>query len=188
MKIPLQVTFHNMDHSDEIEDKVRTEAERLEDFSDRIMSGRVVVDLPHRHHKEGNLYQVRIDLKVPGQEIVVKREPGDDADYRDIGIAIRDAFDEARRQLEDFVRLQRGHVKAHEPQPHGRVARLFPEAGYGFLETPDGREVYFHQNSVLDGGFKQLAVGVEVAFVEEEGDKGPQASTVRPVGRHGHIG
>lgn len=187
MKLPLQVTFHNVDHSDEIEARIATEAERLEDFSDRIMSCRVVVDVPHRHHKDGNLYQVRIDLKLPGQELVVKREPSEHVDYRNLDIAIRDAFDEARRQLEDFVRLQRGHVKTHEPSPHGRVARLFPEAGYGFLETPDGRSVYFHQNSVLDGGFKQLEVGTEVSFAEEEGDKGPQASTVRPVGRHGHL-
>lgn len=187
MRLPLQIAFHNMDRTDEIEDKIAVEAERLEDFSDRIMSCRVVVDVPHRHHKEGNFYQVRIDLKLPGQEIAVKREPSEHLDFRNLDIAIRDAFDEAKRQLEDMVRQQRGQVKAHESQPHARVARLFPDAGYGFLETPDGRSVYFHKNSVLDGGFKDLEVGAEVRFVEEEGEKGPQASTVHPVGRHGHL-
>ena len=187
MRLPLQIAFHNLRPSDEIEAKVRAEAERLDDFYDRIMSCRVVVDVPHRHHKEGNFYQIRIDLKVPGEEIAVKREPGEHTAYRDVDIAIRDAFDEARRQLEDYARHQRGQVKAHEPASHARVARLFPEAGYGFLETTDGREVYFHRNSVLQANFEDLEVGTEVRFVEELGDKGPQASTVTPVGRHSHL-
>ncbi len=150
------------------------------------MSCRVVVNVPHRHRREGNDYQLRIDLKVPGREIVVNREPGQQGDNRDVDIAIRDAFDEARRQLEEHARILRRDVKAREPAAHGRIVRIFPEGGYGFLETPDGREIYFHKNSVLSGGFGQLEVGREVAFTEEEGDKGPQASTVRPVGRHGH--
>jgi cold shock CspA family protein len=70
----------------------------------------------------------------------------------------------------------------HESPPHARVARLFPEDGYGFLETPEGTEVYFHRNSVLDAGFNRLKVGAEVAFVTEEGEKGLQASTVRITG------
>jgi cold shock CspA family protein len=179
MRLPLQIAFHHLPHSAEIEAKIRAEAERLDAIYDQIISCRVVVDVPHRHHKEGNFYQVRIDLKVPGEEIAVKREPGEHTDHRDLGIAIRDAFDEARRKLEDFVRLRRGQVKAHESLPHGRVVRLFPEAGYGFLETPDGREIYFHRNSVLNGGYPKLEVGTEVRFVEEQGDKGPQASTVK---------
>lgn len=185
MKLPLQIAFHNLPPSDAVEAKIREEAGRLDEFYDRIMSCRVVVDVPHRHHKEGNFYQVRIDLKVPGEEIAVRHEPTEHTDYRDLDLAIRDAFDEARRQLEDRARVERGQVKAHEPLPHARVARLVPEAGYGFLETPDGREIYFHKNSVLDDGFGELEVGAEVRFAEEPGEKGPQASTVHPVGRHG---
>jgi cold shock CspA family protein len=185
MRLPLQIAFHNLPPSAEVEDKVRAEAERLDEFHDRIMSGRVVVDVPHRHHKEGNIYRVRIDLKVPGGEVVIKRDPAEHGEYRDLDLAIRDAFDEARRQLEDRARIERGQVKAHEPPPHARVARLFPEAGYGFLETPDGREVYFHEHSVLNGGFRALEVGTEVRFIEEPGEKGAQASAVHPVGRHG---
>ncbi len=183
MRLPIQVSFHNLDPSDEIEEMIRAEAERLDGYYDRIMSCRVVVDVPHRHHKEGNFYQVRIDLKIPGAEFAVRREPAH-GEYRDVEIAIRDAFDEARRQLEDRVRIVRGQVKAHEPIPHARVIRLMPEDGYGFIETPDGREIYFHEHSVLNGGFRALEVGAEVSFVEEQGEKGPQASTVRAVGRH----
>jgi cold shock CspA family protein len=187
MRLPLQIAFHNLDPSAEVEAKIRAEAERLDDYCDRIMSGRIVVDVPHRHHKEGSFYQVRIDLKLPGAEIAVGREPAEHAEYRDLDLAIRDAFDEARRQLEDRLRIERGQVKAHEPLPHARVARLMPEGGYGFLETPDGREIYFHEHSVLDGGFPRLEVGTEVRFVEEPGEKGPQASAVTLVGRHGHV-
>ncbi len=187
MRLPLQIAFHNLPRSDEIEAKIRAEAERLDEFYDRVMSCRVVVDVPHRHHREGNLYQIRIDLKVPGEEIAIKREPAEHTDSRDIDLAIRDAFDAARRKLEDLARLRRADVKAHEPLSHARVVRLVPEAGYGFLETPDGREIYFHSHSVLDGGFPALEVGTEVRFVEEAGEKGPQASTVQPVGRHGGV-
>ena len=86
----------------------------------------MVVDRPHLHHKEGNLYQIRIDLKVPGGELAVKREPSQHTDYKNLDILIRDAFDEMRRQLEDHARRQRGEAKAHESLPHARVVRVFP--------------------------------------------------------------
>ena len=97
-------------------------------------------------------------------------------------MAIRDAFQAARRQLQDHVRKLDGKVKAHEVPPVGRIVRLFSEQGYGFIEAPDKREVYFHRNSVRDDGFDQLSVGVGVVYVEEDGEDGPQASMVRPVG------
>jgi cold shock CspA family protein/ribosome-associated translation inhibitor RaiA len=188
MRLSVQIAFHNLRPSEEIDSQIRAEAERLEDVFDRITSCRVVVDVPHRRrHREGKSYQVRIDLKLPGQEIVINRELSQHGDHRDLDIAVRDAFDEARRQLDVLARVRRGDVKAHAPAAHGRVLRLIPGAGYGFLETPDGREIYFHRNSVRNGGFGHLEVGTEVAFSEEEGDKGPQATTVRPVGRHGHL-
>ena len=80
-------------------------------------------------------------------------------------------------------RLQR-QVKHHEPAPAGRVARLDPSGEFGFIETTDGREIYFHRNSVLNDAFHRLKLGTAVAYSEEEGEKGPQASTVRPLGKH----
>ena len=77
-----------------------------------------------------------------------------------------------------------GHVKTHEERPIGTVTKLDSERGFGFLETSDGREIYFHQNSVLDGKFRQLAPGTRVLFSEEMGEKGPQASTVDLLGKH----
>jgi len=187
MKLPVQIAFHNMRHDAEIESAIRANAEWLDNYEDQIMSCRVVVDCPHLHHKEGNLYQIRIDLKVPKHELVVKRGPSQHAGYRDLDITIRDAFDEVRRQLEDHARRRRGEVKVHESLPHARVVRVFPETGYGFLETTDGREVYFHGHSVVEADFEDLRIGTEVRFVEELGDKGAQASTVIPVGRHSHL-
>jgi cold shock CspA family protein len=187
MRLPLQIAFHNVPHNAEIESAIRANAEWLDKYYERIMSCRVVVDRPHLHHKEGNLYQIRIDVTVPGDELVVTREPSQHTDYKNLGIMLRDAFDELRRQLEDYARRQHGQAKADESSPHARVIRVFPEAGYGFLETPDGREIYFHKNSVLEADFEDMESGTEVRFVEEQGDKGPQASTVTPVGRHGHF-
>ena len=186
MELPLQIAFHNTRPSQAIEDKIRELADGLDACYDRIVSCRVVVDVPHRHHKEGNLYQVRIDLKVPGGELVVKCDPGDRAEVRDLEVILNDAFDDARRQLDDHVRCLRGHVKSHDQSGRALVRAVFPEEGYGFLETMDGREIYFHEHSVLHGGFTRLAPGAEVVFAEELGEKGPQASTVRPVGRHNH--
>jgi len=187
MKLPLQISFHNMDRSTEIEDAIYERADRLDEFADRIMSCRVVVDVPHKHHQSGNLYQVRIDITLPGGEIVVNKAPGQHKPQHDIRVAIREAFAAAVRELEDYVRLQRVDVKKHEPLAHARVAKIFPQQDYGFLRTPDGREVYFHRNSVVDGDFDQLEPEAEVAFVEVPGDKGPQASTVKLVGRHSRI-
>jgi cold shock CspA family protein len=187
MQLPLQVSFRHMEHSDAVEAIVREKAAAMDRFAEHIMSCRVVVEPAGKHHRHGNLYEVRIDLTLPGGEIVVTREPSQHTEYKDIAVAIRDAFDSARRQLEDYVRRQRGAVKAHEAAAHGRVSKLFPEGGYGFIETPDGRDIYFHRNSVLYEAFDRLEVGTEVIFAEGEGKKGPQASTVKPVGRHHHL-
>ena len=188
MKLALQISFHNLDRSATIEDRIWEEAAQLDEFCDHIMSCRVVVDVPHRHHEFGNVYQVRLDIKVPGEEIAVVHEPAEhDPHYKDVNVAIRDAFDSAARKLEDYVRRQRQDVKHHESPPHGRIVKLLPEGGYGFIETPEGREVYFHANSVLDSKFDDLAIGTEVTFAEELGDKGPQASTVRVLGRRHHL-
>jgi cold shock CspA family protein len=187
MDTPLQISFHNLPHSRVIERAIQEAASRLEGIHKPIVSCRVIIDQPHRHHKEGNPYQIRIDLKMPGAELVVKREPPGSLAYGDLSIVIQEAFDEMEQQIEEFVNRRRGFVKTHESQPHARVTRIFPEAGYGFLSTLDGREVFFHRHSVLDGGFNRLDVGTEVRFVEELGEKGPQASTVKLVGRHNHV-
>jgi cold shock CspA family protein len=187
MQLPLQLSFRNMEPSEAIEAIVRQKAARLDSLANHIMSCRVVIEPAGQHHLHGNLYQVHLDIKLPGGEIAITREPSKHVKYKNLTLAIRDAFDSARRKLEDFVREERGAIKAHETTPHGRVIKVFPDEGYGFLQTPDGRELYFHRNSVLHEGFGRLQIGTEVTFAEEEGIKGPQATTVKPVGRHHHL-
>jgi ribosomal subunit interface protein len=159
-----------------LEADLRKRATKLERHFDRITSCRIAVERPSNHHNEGGPYRVRLDITVPGSELVANKEA------EDLNTAIRDAFDAAERQVEEFSRRRRGEVKTPVGPPTGRVVRLFPEEGFGFVEAPDGREVYFHRNAVLEG-FESLAVGSEVRFVEEQGIEGPQASTVSLVGK-----
>ena len=177
MRLPVQISFRNMPHSEALERAILERAERLDRFCGLIMGCRVVVETRHRRH-QGNLYHVRIDLTLPGHEIVVGREPALHRACEDVYVAVRDAFDAARRRVEDYSRRRDLRVKVHEPSPHGRLALLDPGMECGFIETPDGREIYFHRNSVLNADFDRLAVGDLVRFHEEPGEKGPQASTV----------
>lgn len=186
MQLPLQIVFRNMAPSAAVEAKVRERANKLEEYFDRIVSCRVVVEERHRHHHQGNLYHVRVDVKVPGAELVASREPPEHHAHEDVYVAIRDAFDAARRQLQDHARRRSGAVKSHAIPAHGRVAELYTD--YGKIETPDGRYVYFHRNSVEGAEFRNLTVGKEVRFVEETGELGPQASTVHVIGKHHIVG
>jgi cold shock CspA family protein len=207
MKVPLKITFRNMPPSAAIEENILEKAAKLDSLFDDITSCRVIVEAPHRRHHKGKAYVVRIDITVPGDELVINRapkrldaakashpeelekdlseihEPSKHAAREDLYVAIRDAFNAAGRKLQDYARRRRGKKKTHEPAPVARVAKIFPVEDYGFLETPHGREVYFHRNSVLYNGFEHLEVGTEVSFSEESGEKGPQASSVRVVGR-----
>jgi ribosomal subunit interface protein len=181
----LQMTFRNIDASPSVEARIRARAEELEQFDDRIISCRVVIEASHRRH-HGDLYHIRVDLKVPGKEIVVKRDPSQHHAHEDIYVAVRDCFDAVRRQLEDHVRRRRGDTKVHEAPMHGRIANLIAEQDYGFISATDGTEIYFHRNAVADHGFERLTVGDEVRYVmhPSEGEKGPQASAVILIGKH----
>jgi len=200
MIIPLQITFRNMAPSEVVKEWIQEEADKLNEFHGKITACRVVVELPNRRRKAGNLYHVRVDLTVPGGEMVVKRQPElrllparvatkptkrleVKAPHKVLRQAINDAFRSVQRRLRDFSRRRRREVKTHQGPPLARVARLFPQEGYGFLETADGREIYFHRNSVLNSGFGRLEAGAVVVFTEEKGERGPQASTVKLVRR-----
>jgi ribosomal subunit interface protein len=186
MQLPLQITFRNMEPSSAVEAAVRERVERLDHFHPRIMGCRVVVEAPHRHQHKGKLYGIKVDLTIPGAEIAVTHEGRQNHAHEDVYVAIHDTFDSVARLLEDRVRKQRGDVKTHEVPLHGKVLRLFPYEGYGFVATSDGNEVYFHRNAVSKPGFDKLDVGAEVRLVlaEGEGEKGPQASTVTAIGKH----
>lgn len=176
MERPVDVTARSIDLPDSMRELVEERARRLERYYPELVGCSVTVEGPGRHRRTGGPFSVQLDLRVPNAEpIVVTRQRAEE-----LPVAIRESFDAARRRLEDFARQQRGDVKRHEPQPTGRVSRLFPEAGYGFIRTDEvpAREIYFHRNSLLGAAFETLAVGAEVRFHEEAGAEGPQASTV----------
>lgn len=182
MQTPLQIRYRHLDPSEALDQRIREEAAKLEQFSDRIIACRVTVEQPHHHHWKGRHFRVRIELSIPGAELVVGRDPAEHANHDDPLIAINDSFRALARKLEDAVRKSRHKVKRHQEASTGVVSALSLDREFGFLRTLDGREVYFHRNSVLDGGFDRLTVGAQVRFVEELGERGPQASTVHPLG------
>lgn len=140
---------------------------------------------PNMPNATGGLFETRIHISLPGHlEINAQKSPAADHTHENAYVTIRDAFAAARRQLYDKDQKQEGNVKQHETPPHGRIARMFRYEGYGFIQTPDGSEVYFGKNSVIGAEFDKLETGQEVRFAEEMGNKGPQASTVHIIGKH----
>ncbi|RPH67891.1 MAG: HPF/RaiA family ribosome-associated protein [Myxococcaceae bacterium] len=185
MQVPLQITHLHAAPSERLDTLIRERAAELEQFYPRLTGCHVRIEHPGQHHRRGKgaHFRVRIEVSVPGKTLVVSRDPAAHLPNEDVYLATTEAFHEMRRQLQDYARLQRGDVKTRIRPPHARVARLHPEEDFGFLETADGREIYFHRASVLGPGFDSLTVGSEVRFSEESGEKGPQASSVELVGQ-----
>lgn len=115
MQLPLEIRFQNVDASSAVEADIERRVEKLERLADDIVSCRVVVEAPHKHHHKGKLYAVHVDLRVPGGELVASREPSDKQAHEDVYVAVRDAFEAVSRQLQDFVEKRQGKVKQHEP-------------------------------------------------------------------------
>jgi ribosomal subunit interface protein len=113
MTIPVTIAFRNMDASDFLEAHIRTKVEKLRRVYGRITQCQVVVEAPHRHRWKGKLYHVRIDITVPGEEIVVSRSGPMDQAHEDVYVAVRNAFNGATRRLQDHVRKVTGRVKHH---------------------------------------------------------------------------
>ncbi len=174
MQLPLQIVFRDLGHSDAIEADVRQKAEKLEQFFDHILGCRVTVGMIQKHKHQGKLFNVRVDVTVPGAELVINRDRAED-----VYVATRDAFDAMKRKLEDHARRLRGEVKTHEMEAAGLIARIFDDEGYGFIEKPDGTEVYFHVYNLEQADMQRVRVGDEVTFLEEPGNEGLQANRIR---------
>ncbi len=185
METLAEIDFQGIEERAQLREEIERHLAELESRYGRITAARVVLKGPGGRHQTGGLYEINIRLSLPdGKDVVVERTPHEDERHADIHFAINDAFHRARRQLQDQARRIRGQVKHHDTQPVGAVLRLDPSGDFGFLQASDGHEIYFHRNSVLDAAFDRLKIGTRVTFVEEAGDKGPQASTVRLLGKH----
>jgi cold shock CspA family protein len=189
MQTPLELTFNNFAPSAAVEARIRRRVAKLERYFERMTSCHVWVDAVHtspaptRRRGKTVSYEIRIELRVPGADLAISRKPGDIGAHKNIMVAIRDSFDAMERRLKDHVRKLRGAVKSHRAPLQGRIARLFPDQGYGFVATIDGQEIYFHAHSVIDTPFDALVVGapVELLVAEGESPDGPQATTLRPI-------
>lgn len=185
MKTPVQIDFRGMRANERMSTAISTRIADLEQRFGRVTACRIIVKAPSGHHQTGGPYEVSVRLALPnGREVNVGRTAKADERLSDPSFAIHDAFQRARRRLQDHVRRMQGQVKTRSDVPSGTVSRIDPVKGFGFLQTADGRDIYFHRNSVLGRGFAKLEVGARVMFHEEVGEKGAQASTVKLIGKH----
>lgn len=179
-----EIDFHGVDLAPSVRDVILERIEKLERFAKDIIGCRVVVEAPHRHADPSHdavRYVVKIDIELPGDDLHVHGNHGDDAAHTDVYVAVRDSFDTAERLLKKRGERRRRDVKHHEAPPVARVTELFPDEDYGFLEDADGQRIYFHRNAVLGKGYDELSLGSLVHYVDTQGDKGRQATTVHQV-------
>jgi ribosome-associated translation inhibitor RaiA/cold shock CspA family protein len=187
MQIPVEIAFHNIQHSVWAEEAIREKIARLEKLFDRLVTCRVRVEKRANNPTNSIPPVVRIEIALPGhKDIIVSHEPEhlqqkfSDPDMR---IAINEAFRIAERQLLDFKEQLKGKTKAPlsdaQNQFLGQVAELTPDKDHGFLLTKEGGLLYFHRNSLLTGDFDALKRGDHVHYVEDHGDTGPTAVKVR---------
>ena len=186
----LELRIADVPDRDWVEAMVREQVAKLERHTPNITSCHVAVERPNAHPTSGAWYRVRIEVRLAGADpFVVRREPGDGEITDDVSKTVHDAFAAADRKAREMVRQMRGDVKQHPAQEMaGIVTELHPD--YGLLYSADGRKIYFHAHSVIDFPFEHLREGMGVTFVEEDGEEGPQASTLRVVdhrGRDGHL-
>jgi cold shock CspA family protein/ribosome-associated translation inhibitor RaiA len=184
MQTPVEIDFQGMTATPKVQAAIDAQVARLEERYGRVTACRVALKGPSSRHQTGGLYEVNIRLALPdGREVNVARTPHADERHADVAFAINDAFKRARRLLQDHVRRLQQRVKQHDGSPIGTVVRIDSSGEFGFIESADGHELYFHRHSVLDAP-QRLDVGARVSFAETLGDKGPQASTVRLLGKH----
>jgi ribosomal subunit interface protein len=178
MQLPVHIQFHGLNPSDALEARANEHAHKLESFASDIIACRVDIELSQKHMHQGRPFGVRIDLTLPGQELVVNR-----VQHEDVYVALRDAFDSMKRQLEDHVRKRRGQQKQHPVALHGEVVRLDGDQGIGFIRTPDGSEYYFSRDNVVGTPFEHMQLESTVQFIPEAGSQGLQAKRVS-LGKH----
>ncbi len=183
MQMPVEVSYRNIPKEEEVDLLIQEKIRKLDEMFPGIVSCRIAIEKPQEHQRSGRAYRVRLEIKAPRNHTIVVTRPSGEGDmHESLDMVIRQAFEAARRRMQAFAERRRRAVKTHFAQlPDGVVVRLFPEEGFGFLKTANGREIYFHRNSVVYGRFEDLSVGAGVRFTEEQGEKGPQAKTVQLV-------
>lgn len=181
MQVPPEIAFRGVTPTDEMKAQILDGIEKLEDVYPNLTSCRSMVADDTPDQQSGNNYRVRLEIGIPSKNVVVDHQHPAPADRAGLQQMITEAFATARKRLIKAKELQRGKVKRHELPPHGRIVRLLVDdtgVRYGFLETRDGQQVYFHEDALVDLDYDDLEIGDEVRYAAAQGDEGPQASTV----------
>ena len=171
--LPVQITIRNIPGSPALESHIRSKSNKLRQFYDRMISCRIVVEFAQNHKHRGKIYNIHIDVMVPGKELVVTKKSSED-----VYIAIRDAFFAIIRQLENHSHKRHGRVKTHSDVMHGHIARMREDEGYGFIEGTDGNEYYFSVTNVKSPRANRLMIGDAVEYIPQPVSEGWQACHV----------
>lgn len=184
MDVPPEIAFRGLEPTDDLKELILTGIDDLEEVYPRLVSCRTMVadTTPDRHSSHN--YRARLEIGIPGKTVVVEEKPLAGGEPRALDQTIKDAFKVGRKLLQKEKDRQRGAVKTHDLPPHGRVVRLLTDATgvrYGFLESREGRQIYFQESALVGIRYDDLSVGTEVRYAAAEGREGPQASTVAPL-------
>lgn len=184
MNKPLEITFRNLDRSETLAAVIEDKYRQLERFYRHMISMHVMVEASYKRQNKDKRYCVTIETRLSGRHLVTSRSPAMEIGQTELIPTVNDAFRAMARKLEDYSRRQRSDAKHHELPAQGRIARIFPEQGYGFIILTDGQEIYFHKNNVTHKAFLALEQDTPVRVVLDEiaSTDGPQASTVEPIG------
>jgi cold shock CspA family protein/ribosome-associated translation inhibitor RaiA len=182
-----EIIFNGVDRSEWVENYVAQRLWKLERFAQGITRCHVTLKQEQGSQRKANVYSVTVEVRIPPQHDLAATKQKEIVDMpTQLPAVINTAFSAIERQVKRTAALRRNEQKVHvaDGQALAMVERLFPDEGYGFLRTVDeNREIYFHRNSVLNDDFDRLAVGTEVRFSEEEGEEGPQASSLHITGK-----
>ena len=181
MDEPLEIVFHNLERSAAVEAAIRERFAKLAKRYDRLTHCRVSVEALHRQHRTGNLFEVHIDMLVPGAELAVSRQPQKAKERYanpDVYTSIKDAFAAAERRLKRFKRQKREDLQPQVLLFQGQVAEMHPDQDWGYLLTKEGALLYFHRNAMMNGDFDALQQGAVVRYLEAAGETGPTAVKV----------
>ncbi len=187
MQIAPEIVYRDVERSEWVESYVLERMRRLDKFAQGITRCHVTLTREQASRQKGNRYSVMVEVRVPPQhDLAIKKEKEIREMRTQLPAVINLAFAAIERQLKKTAALRRYELKDHnDEQSRGIVEQLLAD-GYGFIRTvDDNRQFYFHRNSVLHDGFERLAIGTEVRFSAEEGEQGPQASSVQIVGKPG---
>lgn len=187
MQMEPEIAFNGVEKDDSLVQLLQRRIGKLERFNDHIISCHTVVEKNQEAVDRGTEFRVRVSTRVPPKhELVAKYRNGPQHQPLALEQVIAKAFNAMERQLRELTQRQRGEEKrAPSIETNGTVKALYPNANYGFILGLDGRDIYFHQDSVLSDAFDRLEIGASVHFAEESGDEGPQATTVHLVEKVG---